>query len=541
MSREVVPVILSGGSGSRLWPLSRELHPKQFFPLAGGLTLLQGTVRRLAAVEPVSAPIVVCHEAHRFMVLEQLRAIGVTPAAVLLEPAPRNTAPAIAAAALEALARARPGCGVVNDGGNGNTDGGSTNGGDTDGGDTGGGDTDGGIGGGNGGDRDAGPGAAGAAGAEPLLLVLPVDHVIRDEARFARSVREAVVEAGSGRLVTFGVPPAHPETGYGYIRAGAPTGSGTRARAVERFIEKPDPDAAAAFLEDGRHYWNSGMFVFAARAFLRELRLHSPDIHDAVVAAHRAAVQDLDFLRLGAEPFAASPGVSVDHAVMERTAAAVMVPLDAGWSDIGSWTGMAGLGEPDGAGNVVEGDVLLEDTRNTYVRGAERLVAAVGVTDLVIADTADAVLVAAKGAAQNLRSVVATLRATGREEQRTHRLVHRPWGRYEVLHGGDGFKVKRIVVNPGHRLSLQSHRRRAEHWIVVRGAARVTRGDETFRVVENESTYIPPGTRHRLENPGESPLELVEVQTGRYLGEDDIVRHDDVYGRAGTGEPRRGG
>ena len=492
MNRQIVPVILSGGAGSRLWPLSRELHPKQFFSLADEFTLLQGTARRLAAIRRhaalahLSAPIVVCNEAHRFMVREQLQAVGVAPAAVLLEPAARDTAPAIAAAALQALAQ-------TGDGG------------------------------------------------EPILLILPVDHVIRNEARFSDAVREALTEAVSGRLVTFGVPPAHPETGYGYILAGAPAGADTGARRVERFVEKPDAAAAAAFVEDGRYFWNSGMFVFGAGRYLRELRAHAKDLHDAAAMAHRTAEEDLGFLRLDADSFAASPSVSVDHAVMERASDAVMVPLDAGWSDIGSWAAVSELGERDAAGNVARGDVVLQGTRNTYVRGADRLVAAVGVTDLVIADTADAVLVAAKGASQDLRHVVATLASAGREEHRRHRMVHRPWGLFDVLHGGDGFKVKRIVVNPGERLSLQSHRRRAEHWIVVRGAARVTRGEETFTVSANQSTYIPPGTRHRLENPGPAPLELVEVQTGDYLGEDDIIRHDDAYGRSGAGDSGRDG
>ena len=477
-SRPVTPVIISGGAGSRLWPLSRAVHPKQFIPLLDGFTLLQATARRLAVVAQASAPIVVCNEAHRFMVAEQLRAVGVAPAAIVLEPAARSSAPAIAAAALEALAR---------------TEGGS----------------------------------------EPILLVLPVDHVIRDEARFAGAVRDASVEAESGALVTFGVHPVRPETGYGYIRAGLPTGPGTGACRVDRFVEKPDARTAAAWIEDGRYFWNSGMFVFGAGRYMHELGVHAPEVRDAVAAAHREAVEDLGFVRLDMASFTESPAISVDHAVMERTAGAVMVPLDAGWSDIGSWATLAELGESDEAGNVVQGDVLLERTRNTYVRGGDRLVATVGVEDLVIADTADAVLVAGKGAAEDVRKVVAALESAGREEHRRHRTVHRPWGAYEDLHGGDGFKVKRIVVNPGQMLSLQSHRHRAEHWVVVRGAARVTRGEETFTVSANESTYIPPGTRHRLENPGDTPLELVEVQTGGYLGEDDIVRHEDAYGRAG--------
>ena len=483
MRGPVIPVILSGGAGSRLWPLSRTNQPKQFIPLVDGLTLLQATARRIAAVEPSAAPIVVCNVSHRFMVAEQLRAIGVAPAAVVLEPAGHNTAPAIAAAALEALALEAL--------------------------------------------------ARAQSVGEPILLVLPADHLIRDEARFAAAVREASIEAASGRLVTFGVPPARAQTGYGYIQAGRPTGLGAGVRRVDRFIEKPDARSAAAYVKDGRYWWNSGMFVFRAGRYLHELGVHANDVREAVVEAHRKAVSDLGFLRLDARAFAASPAISVDHAVMERTSEAVMVPLEAGWSDIGSWATLSELDTCDEAGNVVQGDVVVERTRNTYIRGGNRLIAAVGVTDLVIADTADAVLVAGKGAVEDVRRVVATLASAGRAETRHHRTVHRPWGVYEVLHGGDGFKVKRIVVNPGQGLSLQSHRHRAEHWIVVRGVARVTRGDDTFAVAANQSTYIPPGVRHRLENPQTAPLELVEVQTGSYLGEDDIVRYDDVYGRAG--------
>ena len=491
MSRAVVPVILSGGAGSRLWPLSRELHPKQFLALAGELSLLQATARRLATVGEVTAPIVVCNEAHRFMVAEQLDAVGVVPAAILLEPAARNTAPAIAVAAFEAVTHGRassssdrsPGTAAVafaSDGERGAGEADHRDRGDP-----------GDCGGSSAG--DAGGSGGNDAGDAPILLILPVDHVVRDEARFAAAVRDAAIEAAAGRLVTFGVPPAHPETGYGYIRAGAPAGVTERARRVERFVEKPDSQAAAAFVDDGRYYWNSGMFVFGAARFLRELAVYAKEVHTAAAAAHRDARRDLGFLRLDPRAFAASPSVSVDHAVMERTSAAVMVPLEAGWSDIGSWSALAKLGEGDDAGNVTHGDVLLEGARNTYVRGAERLVAAVGVTDLVIADTADALLVAGKGAADDLKNVVAALASAGRGEHRHHRMVHRPWGSYDVLHGGDGFKVKRIVVNPGQRLSLQSHRHRAEHWIVVRGAARVTRGEETFIVAGERIGVHPTG------------------------------------------------
>ena len=478
MNQPVVPIILSGGAGSRLWPLSREHHPKQLIALLDEHTLLQATARRLAVLDDARAPIVVCNDKHRFMVVEQLRAVGVTPAAILLESVARNTAPAIAAAALEALAR-----------------------------------------------RDEGE--------EPILLILPADHVIRDEKQLAGAVRTAAGEAGTGKLVTFGVPPTRAETGYGYIRAGSPTGVGNDARVVDGFVEKPDAVRAAAWVEAGGWYWNSGMFVFGASRYLHELGAHAKLIRDAVKMAHEKAVRDLVFLRLDAESFAGSPAVSVDHAVMEHTANAVVVPLDAGWSDMGSWAALSALAERDEAGNATWGDVFLEGTRDTCVFGGDRVVAAVGVADCVIVDTADAVLVAGKSAVQDVKKVVEQLKGAGREEYRSHRKVYRPWGCYDSVHGGHGFKIKHITVNPGQRLSLQMHHHRAEHWIVVRGIARVTRGDDTFMVSENQSTYIPRRVRHRLENPGTAPLELIEVQSGPYLGEDDVIRFEDDYGRAG--------
>ena len=476
MNPPVVPIILSGGAGSRLWPLSREHHPKQLIALLDEHTLLQATAQRLAAFDHPRAPIVVCNDEHRFMVAEQLRAIGVTPAAILLEPVARSTAPAIAAAALEALAQCNQ-------------------------------------------------------GEEPILLILPADHVIRGETQFAGAVRAAVREAAAGKLVTFGVPPAYAETGYGYIRAGSPTGVSEEARVVDGFVEKPDADYAAAWVDAGGYYWNSGMFVFGARRYLQELGAHAASIRDAVTTAHEKAVQDLAFLRLDAEAFAESPAVSVDYAVMEHTSNAVVVPLDAGWSDIGSWAALSSLLGRDEDGNTTQGDVVLEGARNTYVFGGERVVAAVGVADCVIVDTADAVLVADKSSVQDVKRVVEQLKSLGRDEYKIHRKVNRPWGAYDVVHGGHGFKIKHITVNPGQRLSLQMHHYRAEHWIVVRGIARVTRGDETFMVSENQSTYIPRRVRHRLENPGTAPLELIEVQSGAYLGEDDIIRFKDAYGR----------
>ena len=438
MSHLLFPVILSGGAGTRLWPLSRELYPKQFIPLSEEHTLLQATARRLIRLEEAQAPMVVCNESHRFMVAEQLEAIGMTPAAVLLEPAGRNTAPAIAAAALEAL-------------------------------------------------------ALGGGGQDPVLLVLPADHVLRDEGGFAAAVRAAVLEAAAGSLVTFGVAPAYAETGYGYIKAAAATGVSDVGRRVERFVEKPDAEEAAGFLAEGGYYWNSGMFVFSASSYLRELGVHAPAVRDAVEQAHENAVRDTGFLRLGAEPFCSSPAVSVDYAVMERTAAAAMVPLAAGWSDVGSWAALADLGKKDGSGNVALGDTILEGVRDTYVRAGDRVVAAVGVSDLVIVDTADAVLVAGRDQSRDTAKVVAALRSADRAEHRDHPVVRRPWGTFHDVLMGDGFKVKHIVVRAGQALSLQSHQHRSEHWTVVRGTARVTRGEDVFVLSENQSTYIPQG------------------------------------------------
>ena len=472
----IVPVILSGGAGSRLWPLSRENHPKQLIRLLGESTLLQATIQRLAALDCVRAPIVVCNDEHSFLVAQQLEAIEVEPSAILLEPAARNTAPAIAAAAFEALAQSG---------------------------------------------KDE----------SPILLVLPADHVIRTEILFAGAVRNAVREARTGKLVTFGVTPTRPETGYGYIKAGLPSETENEALSVDEFVEKPDIARAAAWVEEGGYFWNSGMFVFGAHEYLQELGVHSPSIGDAVKAAHQRATKDLEFVRLHAGSFTESPAVSVDHAIMEHTSNAVVVPLDAGWSDIGSWTGLSELLVRDNSGNTTQGDVVLEATRDTSIFAGSRMVAAVGMKDCVIVDTADAVLVAGKGADQHVKNVVERLKGEGRDECRVHRKVYRPWGHYDVVHSGEGFKIKLIVVNPGQMLSLQMHHHRAEHWTVVRGTARVIRGDEAFIVSENQSTYIPPRVKHRLENPETLPLELVEVQSGPYLGEDDIVRFEDAYGR----------
>jgi mannose-1-phosphate guanylyltransferase/mannose-6-phosphate isomerase len=470
----IIPVILSGGAGSRLWPLSRQHYPKQLMPLIGGRTMLQETIRRLDGVPGLTGPIVVCNEQHRFMVAEQLRAQQIEPAAIILEPVGRNTAPAVAVAAAYA--------------------------------------------------------AAGAEDEEPVLLVLPADHVIRDRVALHEAIARGATLAREGKLVTFGIVPDSAETGYGYIRAER---SGTEPSAVVEFVEKPDADRAEAYLASGDYFWNSGMFMFRAAVYLDELRRHSPKMVDACEAALSGASDDLDFKRLEASAFERCPSDSIDYAVMEKTGDAVVVPLAAGWSDVGSWSALHDVSEKDPADNVLVGDVVVEDTRNCYLYSSGRLVTAVGLEDCVVIETPDAVLVAPRDRVQDVKQLVQRLKAGGREETANHRRVVRPWGSYDSIDLGERFQVKRIVVNPGAKLSLQMHHHRAEHWIVVQGTARVTRGDDEFLLGENESTYIPMGTTHRLENPGKVPLHLIEVQSGTYLGEDDIVRYDDTYGRAG--------
>ena len=465
---QLQPVLLSGGSGTRLWPLSREAYPKQFLPLAGDDTMVQATWRRVEALADL-APIVVANEEHRFLVAEQLRQVGAPVPAILLEPVGRNTAPAIAAAALQAM----------------------------------------------------------AGGADPLLLVLPSDHVVRDVAGFQRAVREASSAAEAGALVTFGIVPDAPETGFGYIQAEA----GDGLRQVLRFVEKPDAATARSYLDAGGYYWNSGMFLFRASRYLEELARFRPDIVDAVRAAHVAARHDGDFVRLDKDAFSACPSDSIDYAVMEKTADAMVLPVDIGWNDVGSWSALWDVAERDADGNAHHGDVIAVDSRNSYAY-AQRLVALVGVDDIVVVETDDAVLVARKDKVQEVKQVVARLKQEQRSQAVLHREVHRPWGSYGSVDNGGRHQVKRIKVKPGAALSLQMHHHRAEHWIVVSGTAKVTRGDETLLLSENESTYIPLGVKHRLENPGKVPLELIEVQSGSYLGEDDIVRFEDVYGRS---------
>lgn len=467
----IVPIILSGGAGTRLWPLSRELYPKQLLPLVTERTMLQDTVARLEGVKGIAAPIVVCNEAHRFLVAEQLRLLDCTPQAIVLEPIGRNTAPAVAVAALAVRA------------------------------------------------------------SDPILLVLPADHVIDNVRAFHAAIGIAQKEAGGGKLVTFGVVAGRAETGYGYIRR--EPGSGPAYRVAE-FIEKPARERAEQFVASGEYYWNSGMFMFRASRFLEELARFAPDILAHCEKSWSAARKDLDFTRLGERDFEQCRSDSIDYAVMEKTRAAVVVPLDAGWSDVGSWSALHEASKPDASGNVAHGDVIAEQTRNCYLFADSRLVATVGLEDHVVVETKDAVLVAPRSRVQDVKQLVNRLKAEGRYETSLHREVFRPWGSYDSIDAGDRFQVKRLKVKPGAVLSLQAHHHRAEHWVVVSGTARITRGEEVFLLEENESTYIPIGVRHRIENPGKIPLHIIEVQSGSYLGEDDIVRFEDKYGREGT-------
>jgi mannose-1-phosphate guanylyltransferase / mannose-6-phosphate isomerase len=469
----LIPVILSGGAGTRLWPLSREMYPKQLLALTGKQTMLQDTAARLAGVAGAQPPIVVCNEAHRFIVAEQLRAVGLSAAAILLEPVGRNTAPAVALAALKAQQS----------------------------------------------DPDA------------VLIVAPADHVIRDARGFQQAAAVAVAQAQAGSLVTFGIVAHAPETGYGYIRRGPGKGP---AYPVAQFIEKPPLDVAQQFVASGDYYWNSGMFVFKAERYLSELKQFAPDILQAASAALAQAMVDLDFVRIDRPAFEKCRSESIDYAVMEKTRDAVVLPLDAGWSDVGSWSSLFDALPADEEGNVLQGDVVVYDTRDCYVHSTSRLIAAVGMDDHIIVETKDAVLVAPKERVQDVKELVAKLKKSGRSEPALHREVFRPWGSYDSIDNGERFQVKRLTVKPGGVLSLQMHHHRAEHWIVVQGTARITCNDKTFLLSENESTYIPVGAKHRIENPGMVPLHIVEVQSGSYLGEDDIVRFEDSYGRQGT-------
>ena len=470
----IFPVVLCGGAGSRLWPMSRQLLPKQFLPLVSDQTMLQETVARLRGLPGAQPPIIVSNEEHRFLVAEQLRAIDVKPRAQILEPAGRNTAPAVAVAAL-GLVREVP---------------------------------------------------------DAVMLVLPADHLIRDVAAFHDAVIKAGAVARTGALATFGIRPDHPATGYGYIERGAPFDGHEGAFRVARFVEKPDAATARGFLERGTYVWNSGMFVFGARRYLEELGRFAPAILEGSRKAFEAAATDLDFVRLEPAAFAACPADSIDYAVMEKTDAAAVVPADIGWSDVGSWATLWDVGDKDRDGNVLRGDVHIRSSANCYVRAEKRLVSVLGLRDVVVVETDDAVLVASKEEAQKVKDVVGHLDAHHRTEHVSHRRVYRPWGYYESIDDGDRFQVKRLMVKPGAALSLQMHHHRAEHWVVVSGTAKVTRGEDVMLLAENQSTYIPIGAKHRLENPGKVPLYLIEVQSGGYLGEDDIVRFEDVYKRA---------
>jgi mannose-1-phosphate guanylyltransferase/mannose-6-phosphate isomerase len=468
----IVPVILSGGSGTRLWPVSRESFPKQLWPLISDRTLMQETALR-GRGPGFAPPIVVCNEEHRFLIAEQLRLVGIHDARILLEPVGRNSAPAIAAAAV-----------LMSED-----------------------------------DPDA------------VLWMMAADASIADAGALVTALDTAAVAARAGRIVTFGMRPTAPETGYGYIEPGDELRDAPGVHAVARFIEKPDPATATRLVADGRYLWNSGMFVFTARTLLEELEAHAPDILPPVRQAVADRRSDLDFIRLGVEAFSACASISLDYAVAERTHRAAVVPADLGWSDVGSWSALWELGGKDASGNVAVGDVLLESARNCYVRSDGVLTAVVGLQDVVVVVTGDVVLAMHRDQSQDVKKVVERLKAMDRHEAVAHNRTYRPWGFYERLIQGERFQVKRIVVSPGRQLSLQSHFHRAEHWVVVNGTAKVTRDDEKLIVRENESVYLPLGCKHRLENPGKIPLTLIEVQSGAYLGEDDIVRMEDVYGR----------
>ena len=476
----IQPVVLSGGSGTRLWPLSREKYPKQLLPLIGEDSLLQATVRRVEGIAgvQVAAPMIVCNEEYRFVIAEQMRLMG-KDGPILLEPVGRNTAPALTLAALAAM-------------------------------------------------RD---------GADPILLVMPADHVIQDTPAFQDVVRQGAALADSGAVVTFGITPDSPETGYGYIQSGAALGQGNACK-IARFVEKPDLVTAQGYLDAGTYLWNSGLFMMRASVWLSAIGVCRDDILSACRTAWAQGSADGAFLRVGKDAFAQCPADSIDYAVMERIAAGeltlpagVVIPLAAGWSDVGAWDALWKVLAKDSAGNVAQGDVLLHGCRNTLALSAGRLLACIGVQDLVVVETPDAILVSHKDKTQEVKQIVDHLKRDGRSEGQLHRKVFRPWGSYDGVDAGERFLVKRIVVKPGAILSMQMHHHRAEHWIVVRGTAKVTREDSTYLVSENESTFIPLGTKHRLENPGRLPLEMIEVQSGSYLGEDDIVRFEDIYGR----------
>lgn len=466
------PVILSGGAGSRLWPASREFYPKPMLPMFGKQTLLQDTATRLDVTDSVQAPLFVCNEEHRFLVAEQIRALGKEAEAIMLEPEGRNTAPALTLAALHLVGK----------------------------------------------------------DPEALMVVMPADHVIPDQASFSAAVEQGGELAQQGYLVTFGVVADKPETGYGYINRGEEI-AGSGCFSVAHFVEKPDADTAKAYVDSGDYYWNSGIFVMRADRWLEEIGKYQADILAACRVSMEQGKSDADFLRADRDAFLESPSDSIDYAVMEKTDRAAVVPLETRWSDVGSWSSIWEISEQDDDGNVTRGDVLSHGTKNSLLMADRRCIAAVGLDDMIVVETADAVLVANKSSCQDVKKIVSQLKASDREEYRFHSRVYRPWGDYEGIDSGARYQVKRLTVKPGAQLSLQMHHHRAEHWIVVSGTAKVTCDDETFMLSENESTYIPLGMTHRLENPGTIPLEIIEVQSGSYLGEDDIVRFEDVYNR----------
>ena len=467
----ITPVLLCGGVGSRLWPVSRQGRPKQYLNLIGETSMLQQTLTRIESLAQTS-PIIVCNEEHRFLVAEQVRQLGLTSPTIILEPEGKNTAPAIALAAL----------------------------------------------------------AASVSDPEVNLLVLPADHYVGKPAALIDAIEKATSASSQGRLVTFGLVPSRPETGYGYIKRGKALAPDVSV--LEQFVEKPDQPTAKAYVASGDYVWNSGMFMFSAARYLESLGEFQPEMADVCERAMAHAERDMDFIRPDAEVFATCPSDSIDYAVMEQTPAGAVVSLDCGWSDIGAWSALWEAGDQDAAGNVTQGDVVLYKTQNSYVRSQSRLVTTTGVKDLVVVETADAVMVADRHSVQDVKDIVNLLKASDRSEADVHHRVFRPWGSYESLIGGEGFQVKRIVVNPGQQLSLQMHHHRTGHWVVVRGTAEVVNGNDTLLLEEDQSTYIPIGVKHRLTNPGKFPLELIEVQSGSYLGEDDIVRFEDVYGRS---------
>ena len=468
----IIPVILSGGSGTRLWPLSRRMHPKQLLPLINDTSMLQDTITRLTGSPDIDHVMVICNDDYRFMVAEQVKETDIATNEIILEPMGRNTAPAIALAAFNAV-------------------------------------------------RD---------GDDPVLLVLPADHVIADVDSFQGALQLGKQQAEAGKLVTFGILPDTPETGFGYIKARS-TGGDEAVYAVDQFVEKPDAETATNYLADGHYYWNSGMFMFKAMTYLEALQIHSAEIYQASQAAFKAAIRDSDFVRVDKNEFESCPSDSIDYAVMEKVDNAVVIPVDIGWSDVGSWSALHDVGDVDDQGNTLIGDVKSGLTTNSYVRANNRLVVTLGVDNMIVVDTDDALLVANRENVQDIKAIVEQLSKENREEVDLHKSVYRPWGHYQGIDAGPHYQVKRITVSPAAAISLQLHHHRSEHWIVVSGTAKVTRGDEEFIISENESTYIPLGEKHRLENIGKIPLRLIEVQTGSYLGEDDIVRFEDIYGR----------